>query len=242
MAGVTGENAREAQLKMQMIFQDNGAALNPRMRIVDIIGEAPVLHGLIGVRQQIEYVGLQLNRVGMDPTLMRRLPHQFPAAHRLRIAIARALAVKPELLVLDEPLAMLDVSMRAQLENLLLDLRTALALTYVHITRDLALARHASERVMIMYRGRIVELGPTQEVLVLPNHPYTRALVLAEKLEVDEKPAADNGRAPSRNGTASGCVFRSHCPYAMPRCEEASPPLEQIAPGRWSACYLNTSP
>lgn len=233
--------ARVLQLKMQMIFQDPYAALNPRQRVVDIVGEAPVAHRLIGPRQQIEYVGLQLNRVGLDPTLMRRYPHQFSAGQRVRIGIARALAVKPELLVCDEPVALLDISVQAQVLNLFMDLRAALDLTYLFISHDLGVARHLSDRVVIMYLGRVVEFGPAPELFAAPNHPYTRALVAATGTLEPQKRTVTPIKAELRSPFAppAGCPFHPRCPYAMPRCTAVSPPLEPIAPGRWSACYLN---
>ena len=159
-----GDAARVQRLRMQMLFQDPNAALNPRRRVVDIVGEAPVAHGIIGPRQQIEYVGLQLNRVGLDPTLMSRFPHEFSAGQRVRIGVARALAVKPELLVCDEPVADLDVSIQAQMLNLLLDLRAALGLAYLFISREPGVVRQISDRVAVMYLGRVVEWGPTPEL------------------------------------------------------------------------------
>ena len=239
--GDSGERAREQQLKLQMIFQDPFASLNPRLRVLDIVGEAPVVHGLIGARQQIEYVGLQLNRVGLDPTLMRRFPHQFSGGQRARIGIARALAVKPEFLVCDESVAALDVSIRAQVLNLFMDLRAALNLTYLFISHDLGVVRHISDRVAIMYLGRIVESGPTREIFASPNHPYTQAL-LAEigRLEPKKRTFLPIvGEIPSPLAPPSGCHFHPRCPYAMPRCKEIAPALVEIAPGRWSACYLN---
>ena len=241
LAGLTGTPARERQLKMQMIFQDPYAALNPRLSVIDLVGEAPVVHRLIGPRQQIEYVGLQLNRVGLDPTLMRRFPHQFSGGQRARIGIARALAVKPEFLVCDESVAALDVSIQAQVLNLFMDLRAALNLTYLFISHDLGVVRHISDRVVIMYLGRVVESGPAAELFAAPNHPYTQAL-LAEvgKLEPKKRRFVPvKGEIPSPLSPPSGCHFHPRCPYAMPRCREIAPPLEEIAPGRWSACYLN---
>jgi peptide/nickel transport system ATP-binding protein len=241
LADLTGPAARERQLKMQMIFQDPYAALNPRLSVIDIVGEAPAVHGLIGPRQQIEYVGLQLNRVGLDPTLMRRFPHQFSGGQRARIGIARALAVKPEFLVCDESVAALDVSIQAQVLNLFMDLRAALNLTYLFISHDLGVVRHISDRVVIMYLGRVVESGPAAELFAAPNHPYTQAL-LAEigKLEPKKRTFVPvKGEIPSPLAPPSGCHFHPRCPYAMPRCREIAPPLEEIAPGRWSACYLN---
>ena len=149
LSPLKGASARAQQLRMQMIFQDPYASLNPRMRVVDIVGEAPVTHGIIGTKQKIEYVGLQLNRVGLDPTLMRRFPHQFSGGQRARIGIARALAVKPEFLVCDESVAALDVSIQAQVLNLFMDLRSALNLTYLFISHDLGVVEHISDRVEI---------------------------------------------------------------------------------------------
>ncbi|HEY2967965.1 MAG TPA: ABC transporter ATP-binding protein [Casimicrobiaceae bacterium] len=241
LAGLTAAAARERQLKMQMIFQDPYAALNPRLSVIDLVGEAPVVHRVIGPRQQTEYVGLQLNRVGLDPTLMRRFPHQFSGGQRARIGIARALAVKPEFLVCDESVAALDVSIQAQVLNLFMDLRAALNLTYLFISHDLGVVRHISDRVVIMYLGRVVESGPAAELFAAPNHPYTQAL-LAEvgKLEPKKRTFVRvKGEIPSPLSPPSGCHFHPRCPYAMPRCREIAPPLEEIAPGRWSACYLN---
>lgn len=233
--------AREQQLRMQMIFQDPYASLNPRLRVVDIVGEAPVAHGLIARRQQVEYVGLQLNRVGLDPTLMRRFPHQFSGGQRARIGIARALAVKPEFLVCDESVAALDVSIQAQVLNLFIELGRALSLTYLFISHDLGVVQHVSDRVVIMYLGRVVESGPTPELFAAPNHPYTQAL-LAEVGRVEAKKRAFvpvKGEIPSPLDPPPGCHFHPRCPHAMPRCRESAPPLVEIAPGRRSACWLN---
>jgi peptide/nickel transport system ATP-binding protein len=236
-----GTVARTQQLKMQMIFQDPHASLNPRLRVVDIVGEAPVVHGLIRRRQQVEYVAVQLNRVGLDPSLMRRFPHQFSGGQRARIGIARALAVKPEFLVCDESVAALDVSIRAQVLNLFMDLKAALSLTYLFISHDLGVVRHVSDRLVVMYLGRIVELGPADEVFAAPNHPYTQAL-LAEVGKVEPKKrrfVPIRGEIPSPLSPPSGCHFHPRCPHAMPRCRETAPELVEIAPGRRSACYLN---
>jgi peptide/nickel transport system ATP-binding protein len=239
--GEDDDAARAQRLKLQMLFQDPHAALNPRLRVVDIVGEAPVAHRLIGPRQQIEYVGLQLNRVGLDPTLMRRFPHQFSAGQRVRIGIARVLAVKPELLVCDEPGAALDVSIQAQVLNLFMDLRAALDLSYLFVSPDMGVVRHMSDRIVIMYLGRVVESGPASELFAAPNHPYTQALVAAAgTLEPKKRsviPIKDDIASPL--APPSGCQFHPRCPYAMPRCKAIPPPLKLIAPGRWSACYLN---
>jgi peptide/nickel transport system ATP-binding protein len=241
LEALDGRTRREQQLRRQMIFQDTHASLNPRMRVLDIVGEAPVVHKLIGRRQQIEYVGLQLNRVGLDPTLMRRFPHQFSGGQRARIGIARALAVKPEFLVCDEPLAALDVSIQAQVLNLLMDLRAALNLTYLFIGHDLGVVRHISDRVLIMYLGRVVESGPAEELFAAPNHPYTQAL-LAEAGTVEPRKRSFvpvRGEIPSPLAPPGGCHFHPRCPHAMPRCRERVPELREVAPGRFSACFLN---
>ena len=233
--------ARDRQLKMQMIFQDPFASLNPRMTVLDIVGEAPVAHNLIAPRQQVEYVGLQLNRVGLDPTLMRRYPHQFSGGQRARIGIARALAVKPEFLVCDESIAALDVSIQAQILNLFMDLRAALNLTYLFISHNLRVVRHISDRVVIMYLGRIVESGSTEQIFAAPNHPYTQAL-LAEVGDLEPRKrrfAAIRGEVASPLAPPPGCHFHPRCPYAMAVCKSRVPPLRNIAPERASACWLN---
>ena len=235
--------ARRQQLKMQMIFQDPYASLNPRLRVVDIIGEAPVVHRLIAPQQQVEYVGLQLNRVGLDPTLMRRFPHQFSGGQRARIGIARALAVKPEFIVCDESIAALDVSIQAQVLNLFMDLKGALNLTYLFISHDLGVVRFLSDRVVVMYLGRIVETAPTSALFEAPSHPYTQAL-LAEVGRVEPKKRTYvpiKGEIPSPLDPPSGCHFHPRCPYVMPRCRESAPPLFDVGPGRGSACWLAES-
>ena len=241
LSHLTGDVARRQQLKMQMIFQDPYASLNPRMRVVDIVGEAPVAHKVISAKAQVEYVGLQLNRVGLDPTLMRRFPHQFSGGQRARIGIARALAVKPEFLVCDESVAALDVSIQAQVLNLFMDLRTALNLTYLFISHDLGVVEHLSDRVVIMYLGRVVESGATAGLFAAPNHPYTQAL-LAEVGKVEPKKRTFvpvKGEIPSPLDPPPGCHFHPRCPHAMPKCREIVPALREIAPGRFSACHLN---
>jgi len=240
-AGGDDAAARERQLKMQMIFQDPFGSLNPRLTVLEIVGEAPVAHGLIAPRQQVEYVALQLNRVGLDPTLMRRFPHQFSGGQRARIGIARALAVKPEFLVCDESIAALDVSIQAQILNLFMDLRHALNLTYLFISHNLRVVRHVSDRVVIMYLGRIVESGPTAEIFAAPNHPYTRAL-LAEigRLEPKKRTFVPiRGEVASPLAPPSGCHFHPRCGSALEVCRTRAPALLGIAPERWSACHLN---
>jgi peptide/nickel transport system ATP-binding protein len=235
--------AREQQLRMQMIFQDPTASLDPRQRVVDIVGEAPVAHGKIAKRQQVEYVGLQLNRVGLDPTLMRRYPHQFSGGQRARIGIARALAVRPEFLVCDESVAALDVSIQAQVLNLFMDLRAALSLTYLFISHDLGVVQHLSDRVVVMYLGRVVESGPAEAVFGAPAHPNTTALVAGVgRVEARKRAYAPVvGEIPSPLAPPGGCHFHPRCPRAMPRCREAAPPLVEVAPRQRAACWLHTT-
>ncbi len=241
LSRLAADAARRQQLKMQMIFQDPYASLNPRMRVVDIVGEAPVAHRIVNANARVEYVGLQLNRVGLDPTLMRRYPHQFSGGQRARIGIARALAVKPEFLVCDESVAALDVSIQAQVLNLFMELRSALNLTYLFISHDLGVVEHISDRVVIMYLGRVVETGPTEELFAVPQHPYTQAL-LAEVGKIEPKKrtfAPIRGEIPSPLAPPPGCHFHPRCPYAMPICGSEVPELKEFAPGRMAACHLN---
>ena len=234
--------ARRAQLKMQMIFQDPYASLNPRMRVVDIVGEAPVVHRLISAKQQVEYVGLMLNKVGLDPTLMRRYPHQFSGGQRARIGIARTLAVKPEFIVCDESVAALDVSIQAQVLNLFMDLKAALNLTYLFISHDLGVVQYIADRVVVMYLGRVVESAPAAKLFNQPNHPYTKAL-LAEIGRVEPKKrkfAPVVGEIPSPLHPPSGCHFHPRCPYAMPVCSETSPAQIKVSTRQWSAWHLYT--
>ncbi len=238
------ETARAERLAVQMIFQDPYASLNPRMRIVDIVGEAPVVHGIVTRRACEAYVADLLERVGMDATLMRRFPHQFSGGQRSRIGIARALAVKPRFLVCDEAVAALDVSIQAQVLNLFIRLREELGLTYLFISHDLGVIRHVADRVVVMYLGRIVESGATADLYAHPNHPYTVALI-AEVPRVDARHRTYvpvKGEIPSPLAPPTGCHFHPRCPNAFERCRVESPALREIAPGRMSACHLNDRP
>ena len=242
-AGMESDGAlrRQMQLAVQMIFQDPYASLNPRLRVQQIVGEAPVAHGLITRAQQAEYVGALLQKVGLDADMLRRYPHQFSGGQRARIGIARALAVKPSFLVCDEAVAALDVSIQAQVLNLFIGLRNELDLTYLFISHDLGVVRHISDRVLIMYLGRIVESAPTDALFAQPNHPYTQALLAAApRLTVGKIAFAPvKGEIPSPLQPPSGCHFHPRCPHAMPRCMTEKPLLKQIAPLRFSACHLN---
>jgi peptide/nickel transport system ATP-binding protein len=235
------EKARQTKLKIQMIFQDPYASLNPRLRVADIVGEAPLVHGMISRGGFDTYVDAQLRRAGLDPSFKRRYPHQFSGGQRQRVGIARALAVQPEFLVCDEAVAALDVSIQAQILNLFMDLRSELELTYLFISHDLGVVEHLSDRVLIMYLGRLVEAAPVTEIFGRPNHPYTKAL-LAEVPRIEARKrrfTAIKGEIPSALSPPGGCHFHPRCPHAMPRCGNEVPPLREIAPGHRSACHLN---
>jgi peptide/nickel transport system ATP-binding protein len=241
IANLAPDRARDAKLKVQMIFQDPYASLNPRLRVEDIVGEAPLFHGLVSRGDLNAYLDAQLRRAGLDPSFRRRYPHQFSGGQRQRIGIARALAVQPEFLVCDEAVAALDVSIQAQILNLFMDLRRELDLTYLFISHDLGVVEHLSDRVLIMYLGRIVESAPAEEVFARANHPYTQAL-LAEvpRIEIRKRHfTAIKGEIPSPLTPPSGCHFHPRCPHAMPRCGQEMPHLREIAPGHRSACHLN---
>lgn len=238
---MSGDEAARAALQIQMIFQDPFASLNPRMRVIDIIGEAPLTHGFTTAAEKDSYVCDVMKRVGLGPEYRRRYPHQFSGGQRQRIGIARALAVNPEFLVCDEAIAALDVSIQAQVINLFMDLREDLDLTYLFISHDLSVVKHISDRIVIMYLGRIVEISPTDELYADPNHPYTQALLnevpQLEHRGRDYKPV--EGEIPSPLDPPSGCHFHPRCPHATDRCATERPELREIAPTRWSACHLN---
>ncbi len=237
----TGRAARDVSLKIQMIFQDPFASLNPRMRVADIIGEAPRFHGLWSAAEAEDKLAEVLLRVGLDPSYRRRYPHQFSGGQRQRIGIARALAVSPEFLVCDEAVAALDVSIQAQVLNLFMDLKEDLGLTYLFISHDLGVVQHLSDRVIIMYLGRIVEVAATETLFAAPNHPYTKAL-LEEVPRIDSRRRDFEpivGEIPSPLDPPTGCHFHPRCPFATERCKREVPVLKEIAPGHISACHLN---
>jgi peptide/nickel transport system ATP-binding protein len=238
---MSSAEAKEWALQVQMIFQDPMSSLNPRLRVRDIIGEAPAFHGLVKSSELDDYVDDMMERVGLDPSYRRRFPHQFSGGQRQRIGIARALAVRPAFLVCDEAIAALDVSIQAQVINLFMRLREELGLTYLFISHDLGVVEHLSERVVIMYLGRVVEIAATEELFARPNHPYTVAL-LGEVPRIDRRGQTFmpiKGEIPSPIHPPSGCHFHPRCPHAMERCRVEQPALREIAPGRYSACHLN---
>ena len=229
--------------RIQTVFQDPFASLNPRITIGETLAEGPIAHGLVTPAKARDYAAQWLDLVGLDPSYASRYPHQFSGGQRQRVAIARALAMQPEVLVCDEPVASLDVSIQAQIVNLLLKLKRELGLTYLFISHDLGVVRHISERVAIMYLGRIVELGPTLSVYETPQHPYTQALlasvprlVTSDADLAEFKPIA--GEIPSPLAPPTGCAFHTRCPHAGPRCAVEQPGLVAPMPGRLAACHL----
>lgn len=232
---------RAARLAIQFIFQDPSASLNPRMRVEQIIGEAPVVHGLVTRAERRAYVADMLSRVGLDPEAARRYPHQFSGGQRSRIGIARALAVKPEFLICDEAIAALDVSIQAQVINLFMDLRGAFDLTYLFISHDLGVVQHISDRIVIMYLGRIVEMADTEVLFAGPNHPYAQALLEeVPRISTSRRTFQPiKGEIPSPLNPPSGCHFHPRCPRAFDRCKVERPLLKEVGPGRVSACHLN---
>ena len=243
VASLSRSEALEMRLAVQVIFQDPMSSLNPRKRVVDLVGEAPRVHGLVRAGEVDDYVAELLEKVGLDPSYRKRYPHQFSGGQRQRIGIARALAVKPRLIVCDESVSALDVSIQAQVINLFMDLREELGLTYLFISHDLSVVKHISDRVAIMYLGRVVETAPADAFFAAPNHPYTTAL-LRELPSVKERRRAFTpirGEIPSPLHPPSGCAFHPRCPRIFTPCAQARPPLEPIAEGHLSACHLNAA-
>ena len=242
VAQLHGRERLDYLLAVQMIFQDPYASLDPRMRVHRIVGEALAVHGLVPPGELDAAIDQALADVGLDTAYRDRYPHQFSGGQRSRIGIARALAVKPRVLVCDEPVAALDVSIQAQVVNLFMDLRERHALTYLFVSHNLGLVRLICDRVAIMYLGRLVETGPVAELFEAPAHPYTQALLAAIPRIHGRKRAFEvvKGELPSPLAPPPGCPFHPRCPSAMPECRETRPPLREIAPGRLAACHLLT--
>lgn len=233
--------ARQAfTLGAQMIFQDPMSSLNPRIRAGDIVGEAPRVHGLVSAQDEEDYVAGLFRQVGLDPDYRRRFPHQFSGGQRARIGIARALAVKPDLLVCDESVAALDVSIQAQVLNLFMDLREQLGLAYVFISHDLGVVRHISDRIFVMYLGRVIESGPSEAIFAAPRHPYTQALLdNVPRLDARKRSFTTvKGEIPSPLHPPSGCHFHPRCPMAGSRCAREVPARTETPDGRMAACHL----
>ena len=231
---------RPFRRQAQPIFQDPFASLNPRMLSGDTIAEPLIVHGLAGGRaERSARVAELMGLVGLPPEFMRRYPHEFSGGQRQRIGIARALAVEPKFIVADEPVSALDVSIQAQIVNLLRDLKRRLKLTMLFIAHDLAVVEYLSDRIVVIYLGRIMEIGPSRELCARPKHPYTEALLSAVPMvdpERKSKRIVLKGDIPSPIHPPSGCVFRTRCPYAIGDCAKDVPGLREVAPGRFKAC------
>ena len=237
---LSSADRKAAALGVQMIFQDPFASLNPRMRVEQIIGEAPLVHGLTDRAGYADYVDDIMLKVGLDPSLKQRYPHQFSGGQRQRIGIGRALAVKPQFLVCDEAIAALDVSIQAQVLNLFMDLRESFSLTYLFISHDLSVVEHIADRIVIMYLGRVVESAPTEALFEQPQHPYTQAL-LAEVPRLDQRKRDFNpiaGEIPSPLDPPSGCHFHPRCPHVMPVCKTQVPQLLNRHENHIVGCHL----
>ncbi len=229
--------------KMQVIFQDPYASLDPRMTVGDIIGEAIDIHGLMGKKERNERVYYLLDRVGLNSEHANRYPHEFSGGQRQRIGIARALAVEPEFIVCDEPISALDVSIQAQVVNMLEDLQKDLKLTYLFIAHDLSMVKHISNRVGVMYLGKLVEIANSNELYTNPVHPYTQALLSAIPIPDPEESEAKKriileGEIPSAINPGLGCRFRKRCRYALAECSEREPELKDIGNEHYVACHL----
>ena len=240
VARLRRDQLRPLRRQMQMIFQDPYSSLNPRMTILNIVGEPLLVNGMQNRQERIDRVEELLKLVGLRPEFMRRYPHAFSGGQRQRIGIARALALNPSLVVADEPVSALDVSVQAQILNLLLDLQERLGLTYLFVAHDLSVVKHLSDRVAVMYVGKIVELGERDQLFSNPKHPYTAAL-LSSVPKPD--PRLRSRTIPLRGEVAnpaappSGCYFHPRCPYAIDICQTEAPAFQEIEPGQWAACH-----
>jgi oligopeptide transport system ATP-binding protein len=244
VTGLSQQDLRQVRRRMQVIFQDPYSSLNPRMTVGAILAEPIMVHRIISDPAKREKrVQELLVQVGLLPQHAHRYPHQLSGGQRQRVGIARALAMEPSLIVCDEPVSALDVSIQAQIINLLEDLQARLGLTYLFIAHDLSVVRHISDRVAVMYLGRIVELADRNTLYEDPQHPYTRALLSAvpipdPKLEATRERMVLRGEVPSALNPPSGCRFHPRCPLKVDRCSAEIPSLREVKPGHWSACHL----
>ncbi len=242
LADVKGGELRHMRTRMQMIFQDPYASLNPRQRVGSIIGEPLEIHGVARGQEKKDRVLELLELVGLKDYFVTRFPHEFSGGQRQRIGIARALALQPDLIVCDEPIASLDVSIQAQVVNLLEDLQARMGLTYLFIAHDLSMVRHISDRVAVMYLGKIVELTDKASLYNNPLHPYTQALLSAVPIpdpviEEQRQRIILEGDVPSPSDPPQGCNFNTRCPVAMDECFQSEPEFKEVTPDHWVACY-----
>lgn len=239
---MTPQEKLDYEINVQMIFQDPFASLNPRKRVKNIIGEAPLYHGMTSAKELDSYLDDVMEQCGLDPSYKNRYPHQFSGGQRQRIGIARAMAVQPECLVCDESVAALDVSIQAQILNLFMDLQQQHNLTSLFISHDLCVVEHISDRIAVMYLGKIVESAPVEELFETPFHPYTQALLnevpRLDKRGVNFSPL--KGEIPSPLDPPSGCHFHPRCVHVMDICKREAPERREIAPGRFACCHLDS--
>ncbi len=243
IAKLSPTELRQRRPRMQMIFQDPQACLNPRMTVGAIIAEPLVEHKDMTSEERKERVQELLNSVGMNPDFVNRYPHEFSGGQRQRIGIARALALDPDFIVCDEPIAALDVSIQAQVVNLLEDLQKQRGLTYLFISHDLSMVRHIADRVAVMYLGKIMELAPREKLFADPKHPYTQALLSAvpvadPDVEASRERIILEGDVPSPSNPPSGCVFSTRCPVAEKKCFTEAPQWRELQPDQFVACHL----
>jgi peptide/nickel transport system ATP-binding protein len=240
LAPLSRRQLRPLRPQMQMIFQDPFGSLNPRMTLFDIVGEPLLVNGVRSRRQRTEQVAEILRLVGLRPEYMQRFPHAFSGGQRQRIGIARALALHPRLVVADEPVSALDVSVQAQVLNLLLDLQERLHLTYLFVAHNLSVVKHICDHVAVMYVGKLVETAATEDLYRHPRHPYTAALMAAVPVSDPRVSIGDvelKGEVPSPADPPPGCMFHPRCPHAVERCRSEVPPLREISPGRFVSCH-----
>jgi oligopeptide transport system ATP-binding protein len=242
ITGLPFREMRQLRRQMQIIFQDPFSSLNPRLSVRTMLTEVLTVHGIVkSGREARERVGELMRMVGLSPSQAARYPHEFSGGQRQRIGIARALALSPRLIIADEPVSALDVSIQAQIVNLLRDLQTKMSLTYLFIAHDLSVVEHISNRVAVMYLGKIVELAPSLDLYRDPRHPYTVSLLSAiPQNDPDAKKARIvlKGDVPNPANPPSGCRFHPRCFMAQPICSTEDPPLREVVPGHWSACHF----
>jgi len=242
LTSMSTRQMRVMRRKMQVIFQDPYSSLNPRMTAGNIIGEPLIVHGLVNSKEEYrDRVSELLQNVGLNPYMADRFPHEFSGGQRQRIGVARALSVDPSFIVCDEPVSALDVSIQAQIVNLLEDLQEQFDLTYLFIAHDLSVVRHISDRVAVMYLGHIVEIADRNEIYANPLHPYTRALLSAVPIpdpviDAQRERILLSGEVPSPLNPPSGCVFHPRCPIAIDSCQQVTPDLREVEPDHWAAC------